>query len=194
MRYAAALMSALQTVFDVFSVRFPDREKYAAFDAASAKALEERVPAELLALLTEEGLFTFANGLFRFVDPQTMKPANQSWKLDPGENTIFLRTAFGDLFYWDGSAVNVLHVNSGVTNALDSEIPNFLNYTFSESYREKTLFGRFLQKACDRLGPLAPDEAYGFVPALPAGGKESATSLQKVRLNEYLDLLAQLHQ
>lgn len=186
-------MSTLQTVFDVFSIRFSERKKMSDFNAGSAEALEEKLPEELIALFNEEGLFSFSNGLFLFVDPLTMTAVNHSWNLDADENPIFLRTAFGDFFYWDGSGVNIMHVNSGVTNTLSSDIPDFLNYTFSESYREKTLFGRFLEKAQTNLGPISAEECYGFVPALPMGGKEAAGNLQLVKLAEYLDLLAGFH-
>ncbi|WP_442787264.1 T6SS immunity protein Tdi1 domain-containing protein [Flavobacterium suncheonense] len=37
------------------------------------------------------------------------------------------------------------------------------------------------------------DECYTFVPALALGGDEKITNLQKVKIKENLEILAQLH-
>lgn len=183
-------MSALYTTFDVFAIRFPDRETYAPFAETSAQALEGKLPDELIALFREEGLFTFAEGLFMLVDPVAMRPVNESWGFNADENFIFLRTAFGDFFYWDDSGANVMHVNSGVTNTLDSDMADFLNYTFSEGYREKTLFGKLLKQAQATFGPYSPEECYGFTIPIDADGKETIGNLKKVNLFEQLAKLA----
>jgi hypothetical protein len=186
-------MSTLLTTFDVFSIGFPKIEKYASFKSESAQQLEGKLPNELIALFREEGLFTFDNGLFMFVDPLAFTSVNTIWKIDAAENPIFLRTAFGDFFYWDGSGINVVHVNSGVSNTLSGNIVRFLNFSFSESYRQKTLFGKLLKKAQSGLGLITPDEAYGFVQPLTSGGKETTNNLQKVNLVAHLDKLAAQH-
>mgnify|MGYP002079457892 CR=1 FL=1 len=59
------------------------------------------------------------------------------------------------------------------------------------SFQRKNFKKRLFQQALKQHGPLAPDESYGFVPALPLGGKEVMTQIQKVKTLEYLDLLAQ---
>lgn len=188
-------MSVLETTFKLFAINFQEREKYSLFDEESALKLAKKVPDELLNLMKEEELFTFENGMFFLVNPLEYRLINQDWKLDIDECYIFLRTAFGDLFYWDGHSIKIIHVNSAVSNSLSSNMAKFFNFSLPDKrYNQGTLFGRFLKKAKTNLGKLAPDECYGFVPALPLGGKESANSLQKVKINEYLSLLAHLHQ
>lgn len=46
--------------------------------------------------------------------------------------------------------------------------------------------------ALGNLGPLAPDEMYGFEPALVAGGKMRLENLRKVKLDQHLTILRQL--
>lgn len=53
---------------------------------------------------------------------------------------------------------------------------------------EHPLFDRALAK----FGPLAPDEMYGFEPALVAGGKMRLQNLRKVKLDQHLTILRQL--
>lgn len=53
---------------------------------------------------------------------------------------------------------------------------------------DQPLFDRALAK----LGPLAPDEMYGFEPALVAGGKPRLEFLHRVKLDQHLTLLRQL--
>ncbi len=186
-------MSIINSSFKVFNISFPDRKKIADFSAISAKKLKNKIPDELLQLLTEEGQFTFGETLFFFIDPLPMKTTATDWGLNPDNDYIFLRTAFGDFFYWDGIGVKVVHINSAVQNEVSSDIKDFLNFGLpDDKYNSKTLYGRFLKKAKENLGELKSDECYIFVPALPLGGKESATNLQIGKLTEYLAMLSEL--
>jgi hypothetical protein len=51
---------------------------------------------------------------------------------------------------------------------------------------------KVLKKALKKLGPLHPDEMYGFEPALAVGGTSKIENLVKVKMIEHLILLSQL--
>ncbi|MNR22463.1 hypothetical protein D3C85_1394140 [compost metagenome] len=53
-------------------------------------------------------------------------------------------------------------------------------------------FDDLFEPARERLGTLAADEMYGFVPALMLGGSDSLERLEKLKAVEHLVLLAQL--
>jgi hypothetical protein len=58
-----------------------------------------------------------------------------------------------------------------------------------------SLFSRVLimfAPALKKLGPLKPDEMYGFVPAVALSGSATLANLQKVKAVEHLAILAQL--
>lgn len=184
-------MSVFDDVFDVFDIGFPTRERLAAMDKASLKALKGKLPDELLALYAQEGLFAFGDGLFYFLDPLEHRDLLKAWGVDPGEHFLFLRTAFGDLFHWDGSNVHVVHVNSGVKNALGPSITRFLNFGLhSAKYNEKTLFGKLLPKAKLKLGPLRSGECYAFIEPITGKGKETVANLRRVDLADHVRALA----
>lgn len=58
--------------------------------------------------------------------------------------------------------------------------------------REANDLGDLFEKALRTLGPLQPDEMYGFVPALALGGSADLKHLQKVKTIEHLTFLSQL--
>lgn len=48
------------------------------------------------------------------------------------------------------------------------------------------------KRAASKLGPLDPDEMYGFEPALIVGGQVNLDHLKKVKLDVHLTILRQL--
>jgi hypothetical protein len=70
----------------------------------------------------------------------------------------------------------------------DEEIEGF----FVSMDREANDFDDLFEEALKKLGPLKPDEMYGFVPAIALGGPGTLNTLQKVKTIEHLTFLSQL--
>nr|WP_314617666.1 T6SS immunity protein Tdi1 domain-containing protein [uncultured Pseudomonas sp.] len=67
----------------------------------------------------------------------------------------------------------------------------FLAFLLSIS-TDSNNYGDLFEPAYHRLGPLAPDEMYGFVPAVILGGPNTLEHLHKLKAVEHLILLCQV--
>ena len=119
---------------------------------------------------------------------------------------VIARSAFGELFLWGTKSGQSLDVKSlwGMMFPRDNServaqgksdrlIRSFViaqnkKELDQTDYLEKPFFDRALKT----LGPLAPDEMYGFEPTLAVGGKADLKNLRKVKVVEHLVMLAQL--
>lgn len=162
-------------------------------DEAFLNNYRNRLPDPLLEEWQASGFSGFANGFIWLTDPGQMEYAISEWQVDPPAQ-IFGRTAFGDLFMWDGENVHCLFVHEGTINWLTDDLKMFFEYSLcDESFLEDVLrFGLF-PPALAKLGPVASDEIYTFVPALVLGGNEDTDHLKKVKMREQLLFLSQAH-
>jgi len=166
-----------------------------------------RLPDQLLAYWKEYGWCGHADGLFWTVDPQPYEPVARAW-LDAtpfgaeDEYHVIARSAFGDIYLLGGACGRKLHIiapdatmmppgrmqsdgDRGVRAFFRSRRHAACDLTDADG---NDLFARALA----RLGPLAHDEMYGFVPALAFGGPATLDRLRKVNAVEHLLLLARL--
>lgn len=169
------------------------------------------LPDLLLEYWQDMGWSGFADGLFWLVNPADYDHLVAMWL----EGTPFealdtyrtiARTAFGKLYVW-GEKTNrsftiscpthaIIALESEVkSNAPDvkSAVESFFVMSDKEGYdltdmSDKSLFAQALKK----LGPLGPDEVYGFEPALIAGGEWSVNNLAKLNLDIHLTILRQM--
>ncbi len=177
----------------------------------SFKKFQGVLPDQLLKYWREEGWCGYANGLFWTVNPEDYSGLVELWLSDtPYEEIddyhVIARTAFGKLHAW-GARNNRSLVISCPTNslvAIDKELrtpeedPTLAMQIFFSSKSKKgcdlkdatgkSLFDQALKK----LGPLAPNEVYGFEPALVAGGANRVENLSKLDLFAHLTILREL--
>ncbi|UOD28074.1 DUF1851 domain-containing protein [Massilia violaceinigra] len=171
-----------------------------------------KLPDQLISYWEEHGWCGYADGLFWTVDPQEYEPVLDAWIgdtefMERDAYHVIARSAFGVLFFWGentGSSLKILpsyalaFPSTGAEEyILEGKADDAIRWFFSAKDREyfdmeddaeKPLFARALKK----LGPLKPDEMYGFVPALAFGGSATLKNLQKVKAVEHLVFLAQL--
>ena len=178
---------------------------------ASIEKWRGKLPDQLLTYWQEEGWCGYANGLFWTVDPDDYEDIVDEWLEDsPLEQLdafhVIARTAFGDLYLWGektGASTDVscsIHVITALSKDLKRKLkdPDFYARTFFSNKSPDhcdlndesglPLFARALKK----LGPLAPDEMYGFEPAIVLGGKMQLENLAKLKLDVHLTILRQL--
>ena len=170
-----------------------------------------KLPDQLLNYWQGEGWCGYANGLFWTVDPDDYEDLVDEWLADtPLEQLdsfhVIARTAFGCLYLWGektGDSVTVAcNINSII--ALSSNLKQEMD---DPDFDARVFFSNKSPDHCDlndesgqplferavaKLGPLEPDEVYGFEPALVLGGKIRLENLAKLKLDVHLTILRQL--
>ena len=157
---------------------------------------EAKVDEDLFTLWQEEGWACYGGGLFWTVDPRVFVEIAKDWPVVPPQASVFARNAFGDLLLVKDGEVFRLAIQWGRLMDLGPNAYIFLNSTLKEpSLSESLLQRKLFAKVRKRLGDLDPDECYGLVPALVLGGNsDDPASYQRVKMREYLALLAQAGQ
>lgn len=172
------------------------------------------MPDALIQFWQEHGRGAYEDGLYWFCDPALYQPViNEIFKFDPEYNplemTVVGHDAFGELLVWHRERFNVS------VNLLDGTVfnPPEASRTDSDTGKRFTAdfcAGVFLTGFLDadpptdedgepiipdakaRLGKLAVNEIYGFVPALMLGGQRLSANLQKFYAPEHMAYLASL--
>lgn len=151
----------------------------------------------------EYGVMTSKTGLFRVVDPEEWQASYLPWfYLMRDEEDIFggpelypfMTTAFGQAYIFanlpDEDLVGFVDVTSNF-NVMGSARTFFLRHLNDPIFHEYNLYGNLLDELAP-AGPLLPSECYGFFPPLAIGGEASLETVQRVKLREHLDILAQV--
>ena len=171
---------------------------------ASMERYRGKLPDQLLAYWEDHGWCGYADGLFWTVNPQEYEPVLEAWIgdtpfMEQDAYHIIARSAFGELYLWGertGDSLTIFAPGSYCVpqEALyeNGDLERGLRMFFSMRTREENDFDGMFVPAMGKLGPLAHDEMYGFVPALALGGPSDLAHLKKVKAVEHLVLLAQL--
>lgn len=163
----------------------------------SLRKYQDRLPVELLNEWRDRGWCGYAMGQIWLVDPDNYLDVVKEWLPDwcEGEDRppiVFARSAFGDLLISHEKSVGQLNVHYGRYIDIGDEVDDFLEYSLDKSYVSDALDGTLALKAMKKLGPLAPDEMFTFVPALALGGSYDLQYVQKVKMFPQLSILVQL--
>lgn len=168
--------------------------KYQDVSPALFELYKKKISVEFADMMLEEGLCTYAEGLFTLVDPRVYDEVLKQYNVYSDKCITLVKNAFGDLFYYDGFECRVLYTsyNEQCSFAGGGAVKYFFTFqltdaTFLRKNFKKKLFG----EAVKQYGKLEPDETYGFIPALPLGGEETCRSIRKVKTIEYLNSLSQ---
>ena len=156
------------------------------------RAYQDRVPDSLSAHWADAGFCGYAKGLLWITNPDDFTSLVKDWFGEQVNHLVFARTALADLFLWSGSMVVLFNTQYGKPMEVSNRLEIFFNYSLCKKSVLDNLCSRAtFAKARRRLGSLSHDECYGYVPAVALGGSETVESLQKVKLREYLAILAQ---
>jgi len=170
-----------------------------------------KLPDQLLKYWEMYGWSGYGSGRLWVVDPDVYEPVMRAWLA----NTPFLeqdlfyviaRGAFGRLFLWGTRSGPSIEINSpwGTIFPRDNSVAiragradTILRYFFSKFTKERldqqdSLRRPLFERAVKALGPLLPNEMYGFEPALVLGGKADLKNLNRVDAVQHLTILAQL--
>lgn len=209
-------MQMNQDMDEYFGYFYKDKGFGPAIETASVSPeaiarFKEKLPDQLLNYWRQYGWSGYGKGLFWLVNPDEYEPALEAWigdtpLMEQDAYYVIARSAFGELFLWGAKTGQSLKIKSlwGMTfpsdeseDIVQGKSDRLVRYFFStlkakdldqKDHLDKPLFDRALRT----LGPLAPDEMYGFEPALAVGGKAELKNLRKVKAVEHLVILAQL--
>ena len=163
------------------------------------------VPAILIAYWREVGFSVFKSGLMLLTNPLEWQETVDEWlegtELESLDRFIpLMRGAFGDfrLFGLNKGHTATLMVSDGAYMGRRDQP----DYTMDISIKGEFVCcdpGRFdlsdhspnFADALKKLGPLHPNEMYGFVPVLPLGGTRDLEHLQKLDAFAHLSILRQ---
>lgn len=163
-----------------------------AVPAERVQAFKGVLPDSLLELWGTEGACGYMDGLLWFVDPAAYADVLAEWAVEG--YTPFARTGFGDILLWSGQGISLLSVHLGGVNHIATKFEVFFNQVLSlASVRDDFFQQKMHDAVLRRLGRVAPDESYAYVPALALGGSRTAENVQRVKMREQLSILAQIH-
>jgi hypothetical protein len=151
-------------------------------------AYRGKLPDELIEEWQEHGWCAYQDGLLWTIDPGQLADV-----IDDGNGRIpFLRTAFGSVFYWDGSRAFKLDAFTGESTLVFNRMPVLFDSMLCKAdYLQDSLHADLFQHALAERGKLARDECYGYLPPLPMGGPGTFETLKRVKLREHLAIVLQ---
>ena len=197
--------------FEVFISEFGEATHRVDVPIETIQKWRDKLPDLLLTYWQEEGWRGYANGLFWIVDPEDYEDLVDEWLENTSIEQIDVfhvvgRTAFGDLHVC-GERTGVNMTISCPINAIfalpkdlkpkskedqDWSVRSFVGLSASECDLEDESGFPLFERAVAKLGPLEPDEIYGFEPAIVLGGKMQLENLVKINLDVHLTILRQL--
>lgn len=151
----------------------------------------------LLEYLEHYGVAIFKEGFFAFINPFDYEIELKKFpKLKNQSIMPFAKTAMGN-FYLIGEVddevcLTFYNIHTEEYKYVDYEFTLFFTTLAGGKYhRETEAYGLIELPALEKYGPVEIDECLTFVPALVLGGTEDLNTIQKVKLKEHLQLLAQ---
>lgn len=166
-------------------------------DAQLLRAFNDKVPDSLIEFWSRFGFGGYANGLVWVVNPTQFKDVLAEWVSPTAKKRpaiAVIRTAFGNIIYWQGSQFTFLdvHYNRRVVAGGDVEVL-FGYYLVHEKSRRSVLEEPLFKKALKARGTLRHDEMYSYGLPLAFGGDPDVKNLTKAKMREHLSILAKIH-
>lgn len=186
-------------MYEKFLSQNIDCTRQIADDAFLAK-YADIVPKELITLWQEVGFGTFYNGLFRLLPPEKFIFWDNAYIGESGQiksQIPFMITAFGDIFVWiydtclNESYVAYINIRKGIWKIISSNIKVLFNVRILSNIRLKMFDLEMFPILATKLGLLAEDEYYGYIPALALGGDNDIDKIERVKSVPYMDLICQ---
>ena len=196
--------------FKVFIDEFGEATHHVDVPAEAIQKWRGKLPEQLLSYWREEGWCGYADGLFWTVDPDDYEDLVEEWLADTPFQQLdsfhtIARSAFGTLYLWGEATGDSVVIACGISSiiALDSGLEQtvadadfdirvfFSNKSVARCDINDEFDEPLFQRVLAKLGPLAPDEVYGFEPAIVLGGKMLLENLAKLKLDVHLSILRQ---
>ena len=182
----------LETYLENFHVTVGAPTQYRPFADRDRERLECRLPAAALGLLKQDGFAHYKRQSLWTCDPDTMTSVRECWLDAFPKAEIFMRTAFGDLVFWDGEYVWTALTHVGAI-MFGGEPSWFIGKMLASApLRQSMGIPGFTDKARKACGPIEADEVYIWVPELALGGTSKTSAIKIGKLDVALDILSQI--
>lgn len=181
--------------FETFASRFGRAANSFAWSGGEDIHVPAGVSEPLRRLWALHGFGSYGDGLIWTPRPSTFADLLPEWTgLSSDRAVVIARFSFGDFAFWFDHRLFFVNVHRGHLEELPGD-PEFL---FDEMLCDDVFLDDFLRRqlhevCTDRLGQVAQDECFGFVPALALGGTEHLDKVRKVKLREHLAMLARIN-
>ncbi|VVN92617.1 GAD-like domain-containing protein [Pseudomonas fluorescens] len=197
--------------FEYFIEKFGEATHSTPVPEASLAYWADKLPPILLTYWREEGWAGYADGRLWTVNPDDYEDIKDAWLEETPLATldnfhVIARDAFGDLYLCGertGASVTIVCLHNEILALKNQLKPRPLHdhdpsiqALFGVAKLEKCDYpdtnGKLLfDRAVKKYGPLAPDEMYGFEPALVLGGSPTLENLRRLKLDPHLHILRQ---
>lgn len=150
------------------------------------------LPARLFDLWSDHGFAGYGRGMYWNTDPAEYRTVLRAWERIPSASNVIGRDAFANLYILEEQDVYRFcpHTDDhDLLGPFDTFYEAFV--TWSEGQRMH-MWAPLFQAALAAHGELSADECYGFFPALALGGEMAPAFVQRVKIQEHLQFLAQL--
>jgi len=171
---------------------------------ASLNRYRDKLPEQMLAYWQEHGWCGYAEGLFWTVNPEDYEELvdmllEGTELADQDRFHVLAKGAFGALYLWGEATADSLIIDTyllrysfRVRESSQRDLNFAAKFFFGTRKRDINDVEDYFQPALKKLGRLAHDEIYGFVPAYPLAGSLEFNNLQRLKDVEHLMFLAQL--
>lgn len=154
---------------------------------------EQLLPVKLIQLWQEHGFGSIADGYLKIVNPADFEELLKEVYSPVFKNPIVMfATGMADLIVWENNYTVLLNCRYGLSKVIESGFNYFLEDIDDKEFIDDELKGGNYFKAQNKLGEIAFDECYGYVPLLGSGGAEKAENLVKVKIKEHISIIAQM--
>lgn len=180
-----------KTIFPLFHQTYQLSGKHVPFDTKRHGDLSNKVPSALLTEWQNYGFGGFSDGLIWTSIPNKPILNVDDWTGMDKSGIEVLRTAFADVCLWQNGQFIWLNPYSGNFTELTSDVDILFESTLTrKSFRDGILLEPLFKEAIKKYGELTSEDCFGFAPLPSFGGAISKEYLVKVKMREYLSLLA----
>ena len=183
-------------MFNKFFDKYPEYEVVKKADIAVLEEYRSTLPVELTEFWKTYGFGTYMDSYLKIINPNEFQDSlNEAFDNPNNKEIVFAISAFGDYFLWTGNAIRLVKFRYGTYSIIENgdDMSWFFDMDLADDqYVKHNLAKSHFELAKERLGELAYDECYGYVPILAAGGPEKVENIQKLKLREHILIISQL--
>ncbi len=169
-------------------------KKVEEIDSATLDLYSDKLPQEIIFLLKNYGISNYLEGFFWMVNPKDYQAVSDEIYVPlTNPSVCFGRDAFGCLYVWEDKSIIYIDVRYNYTKVIGRKPAIFFNNIMTDwDYLSTEIKQKNFKEAKEKLGSLAFDECFGYVPLLALGGAEEVENLQKVKIIEHISLIARM--
>lgn len=162
-------------------------------DESILQQYEQALPEKLLEFWRTFGFGSLATNYIKVINPNEYIDLLNSVYVSPINEIaipIFI-TGLGDFVVWENTYTILINLRQGLSKVIESGFKYFLEDIYNENYVKKQIENTNYFEIVGISGELSFDECYAYFPLLGLGGSEKLENLKKVKIKEYISIVAQ---